>query len=173
MMRTIATQGLVILVSCAFVPADATIVHKWVDADGVTHYSDEAPAAATTQVIEIDAPVSRTIKANVDSDYYSIANQWARLHKERIEQEKLRLERSRQEAARQPPTPQVVYIDEPNDKQYVTAYPVRYHYRHKRYRSYKKTRSNSGYARTRHYRGRPPPGLHAGRLKMGSYSNLQ
>ena len=166
-------QGLVILASCAFLPANATVVHKWVDADGVTHYSDEAPEAATTQVIEIDAPVPRATGTKVDNDYYSIANQWARLHKERIEVEKLRLEKASHDAARQPAIAQVVYVNEPNNKQYVYAYPVRYRYRHKRNRYYKKTRSISGYAGTRHYRGRPPPGLHAGRLKMGSHSNLQ
>jgi len=48
MIRSMATQCLVILAGCAFLPASAAVVNKWVDADGVTHYSDEAPDPATT-----------------------------------------------------------------------------------------------------------------------------
>jgi len=173
MLRSMATQCLVILAGCAFLPASAAVVNKWVDADGVTHYSDEAPDPATTQVIKIDVPDTNSAKSSVENNYYSIKNQWQRLHKERIEHEKLKLEKAKQEAAQQPAMPQVVYINEPYEKRHVIAYTSPNYRKPFRGRFHKKHRHYSRYASKRHYRGKTPVGLHAGRLKLGSYRHIQ
>jgi len=176
MIRSMATQCLVILTSCAFVPVSATEVHKWLDADGVTHYSDEAPELSTTPVTKIDVPETSSAESKVRNNFYSIRNQWQRLHKERIEYEKLKLEKAKHEAAQQSATPEIVYIKEPYEKRYVVAYPNSYYRKHNRGRYHKKPKHNSRYASKKHYRGKAsvggkaPVGMHAGRLKLGSYN---
>lgn len=81
--------------------AQASVVHKWVDADGVTHYSDAPPAGSVTDFEQIELPASPARDAaRVDDDYYSIANQWRRMHRERVELERARVERSNDAASR-------------------------------------------------------------------------
>jgi hypothetical protein len=173
MQRSRAIQGIAILMSCALSPAFAATVHKWVDADGVTHYSDEAPEPSMTQVTKIDVPEAKSAKAGVENEYYSIMNQWQRVHKERLEQEKLKLEQARQQATSQPATPEVVYVNGAYDDRYVVAYPSQLYRRHKHNRFYKKT-GHRGNGSKRHLAGgKTPVGLHAGRLKLGSYRYLQ
>ena len=91
MQRSIATRSLLILLGFILLPAQAAVVHKWIDADGVTHYSDTAPGSSPAQVSIIDIPERNLVKTDVDNDYYSIRNQWQRLYKERIEKQKLEL----------------------------------------------------------------------------------
>jgi len=159
--------------SCVLSPAFAAVVHKWVDADGVTHYSDEAPEPSMAQVTKIDLPEAKTAKARVENDYYSIMNQWQRVHKERLEQEQLKLEQARQQATSQPVTPEVVYVNGAYDDRYVVAYPGQLYRRHKHNRYYKKI-GRRGNGSKRHLPGgKTPVGLHAGRLKLGSYRYLQ
>ena len=81
--------------------AQAGVVHKWVDADGTTHYSDEAPIDAQLQVnrIEIDESEQAAVKST--DDYYSIANQWKRMHRERLERDRIALEKARLRASKQ------------------------------------------------------------------------
>ncbi|MDH3635174.1 MAG: DUF4124 domain-containing protein [Gammaproteobacteria bacterium] len=150
-------------------PAHAEVVHKWIDADGVTHYSDTAPVSSTTQVLVIGIPARNLVKTDVDTNYYSIKNQWQRLYKERLEKQKLELEKARQKAALEAATPQVVYIKESHEKQYAIGYPGSFHRRYGRNRWHKKHKHHYGYSRNRYYRGKTPIGLHAGRLELGSY----
>ena len=157
MNRSIALLPLAILTNCVLLSADAASVYKWVDANGVTHYSDEAPASSTTQVTLIDVPTTQSVAANVESDYYSIANQWARLHEELIKREKLKLEKARQKAAQ---SPQIVYINEPNETRYVVAYPGFLHRRHGRSRYHKKPE---------HYPGRRSATLPGTGTRPGAY----
>jgi len=42
--------------SFAALPAQAQTVKKWIDEDGVTHYSDQNPVAGEAEVEEIDVP---------------------------------------------------------------------------------------------------------------------
>ena len=172
MKRSITTQTLFLILSCALPPAYATVVHKWVDADGVTHYSDKAPAPGTTQVSMIDVPESNSINDGVKNDYYSIKNQWQRVHQERLEREKLKLEKARQEAAQQATTPQVVYISESHEKQYGIAYFGSFHHRYGYNHRHKKYKRHRGFARKKYRRGKPPIGLNAGRLTLRT-SRLQ
>ncbi|ADJ29742.1 DUF4124 domain-containing protein [Nitrosococcus watsonii] len=105
-------------------PAFAGSVHKWIDDNGVTHYSDEAPSSSATQVTLIQVPSSYPA---VEDNYYSIANQWQRLYKKHIQREKIKLKKAKQKAAQQPPSPQVVYVSTPDQPQYGTVYPSIFH----------------------------------------------
>ena len=157
MNRSIALLPLAILTHCVLLSADAASVYKWVDANGVTHYSDEAPASSTTRVTLIDVPTTQSVAANVESDYYSIANQWARLHEELIKREKLKLEKARQKAAQ---SPQIVYINESNASRYVVAYPGFFHRRPGHGRYHKKPE---------HYPGRRSATLPGTGIRSSSY----
>lgn len=144
-----------------FLPAHAGTVHKWVDADGVTHYSDDPPQKASGQVtsIEIEAPGSRA--ASHDADYYSIANQWQRVHRERLEREKIALEKARVKAARESSQREVRAEPEPRESRYVVGHRGYYpHYR-----------PGHPYQKIRSHRGRTGPGLHRGRnIGIGGYN---
>ena len=93
--------------------AGAGAVHKWVDADGVTHYSDEAPDAGATEVSLVEVTVGYTPPADIEDDYYSIANQWKRMQAERLAMAKIKLEREQLKAKSQP---EVVYVELDRDR---------------------------------------------------------
>lgn len=141
-MRTIRSRLLVtLLVCCATPPAFAVGVHKWVDEEGVTHYSDEAPEATETTLIDLPDPVIVSSGAGDNEDYYSISKQWERMNRERLEREKLALEKAKIEAARQPPPPSRVYVENSGQDRIIPVYrdfrfhKARGHRRH--YRSYR------------------------------------
>jgi hypothetical protein len=159
---------LTLLMACALLPAYAAVVHKWVDDKGVTHYSDQAPEAFRTEVTLIDVSESDPQQVALDNNYYSIKNQWQRVHRERLERDKLKLEQARQKAAVQATKPQVVYINEVDDKRYVPVFYGSFHNRHKYSRHHRKYRHKVGYSSKRSHR-RAPPGLHAGRNSQRSY----
>jgi hypothetical protein len=104
----------VLLLGLVPLAISAGTIHKWVDADGVTHFSDSPPENGTESAEIIVLPDGFPDPVDGQSDYYSIANQWRRLREERTEEEKLRLERAKVAAlARaQEPAP-VIYADEP------------------------------------------------------------
>lgn len=62
-------------------------VFRWTDANGVTHFSDEAPASVVQPVVlqvpEFSKPTDPA------SDYYSIVNQSRRMEESRMAREKL------------------------------------------------------------------------------------
>jgi len=103
--------AVIITASQLLLPAAAQgVAYQWVDAEGVTHFSDKPPASGQTaqgNVASIDLP-AEPAAANPAEDYYSIANQWKRLHKERLDnrklalqQERLSLQQAREERAQQ------------------------------------------------------------------------
>ncbi len=172
MQRLVNNLTFILLSSCIFVPGSAAVAHKWIDEKGVTHYSDAAPETPATTVTKIDLRDRKPAKSSIKNDYYSIKNQWQRLHKERLEQEKLKLERTRQEAALQTVEPQVVYVIEPQEKQTENVYHGWFHRRHGHGRMHKKNNYRRGHRNKWYYRGGAPAGLHAGRWKgssRGSY----
>ena len=118
---------LTILLYFAFVPAFASGIHKWVDEQGVTHYSDKAPESDIRQVSVIEIPAYYSTVSNIEEDYYSITNQWMRVHQERLELEKIKLEKAKQKAAQRPSPPQVVYVNESNENRYRVAHPFFIH----------------------------------------------
>ncbi len=138
-----------ILVLYLSTPATAAIVHKWTDVNGITHYSDEAPAVDSGIVTRIDMPANGIADKTPDN-YYSITNQWRRLHRERIEREKLALERARQQAAQLQQTTEVVYADQPARKGYRVIYanPKHRHYGYHRSHYSHGHRNHKGKRRT-------------------------
>jgi len=171
MQRLINNLTYILLSSCIFLPVSAAVVHKWVDEKGVTHYSDAAPETPATMVTKIDLRNRKPAKSSVQNDYYSIKNQWQRLHKERLEQEKVKVEKTRQEAALRSAEPQVVYINEPREKQAAIVYQGSFHPRHGHGRLHKRHNRQRGYRNKWYYRGGAPAGLHAGRWKGTSYGS--
>lgn len=51
-----------ILGGALWIPAQASEVYKWVDEDGVTHYSQEPPPAADATRVDVDAPPEAEIE---------------------------------------------------------------------------------------------------------------
>jgi len=156
----------IISISMVLLPAYAGVVHKWVDEKGITHYADEAPVTGTSEVIQIEPPGSTGATAGAQGDYYSIANQWDRMLRERIERAKLKLERDRIKAAKREDIPDKIYLQEPDETRYVTFYNG--------YRGYhRRARKSSSYLNHPNKRlmyKAYPPGLHPGRnLGRGSY----
>jgi hypothetical protein len=98
----------IFVLSQLLLPAAADgVAYRWVDADGVTHFSDTPPAAdnaVSGSVESLNLVQDHSAPVDPATDYYSIINQWKRMRAERIEseklalqQEKLRLQRSREE----------------------------------------------------------------------------
>ena len=138
-------------------PASAAVVHKWIDANGITHYSDAPPPAAAISVTQIDMTVEEP--ADGKDDYHSIANQWARMHRERLERERIKLEQERLKASRQAVKTEVVYVEKPATSSRharVYAFPgyrgfkhYRSHYRHGRHHRYTRHKPGNKVAPTR------------------------
>jgi len=142
-MHTKMIQIIVTIVACGTaLPAFAIGVHKWIDEEGVTHYSDEAPEATETTLIDLPDPATGQAGDDTgEADYYSISNQWERMNRERLEREKLALEREKIAAARQPAPERTVYIENSGVDRIVPIYAdfrYRKHYRNrKHYRTYR------------------------------------
>lgn len=152
MNRSISLIIVATLVYIASLSAFAAGVHKWVDENGVTHYSDEAPTSSATQVTFIEVPATYSTAANVENEYYSITNQWMRLHKERIAREKIKLEKAKQKAAQRPAVPQELYLNEPYEDRYIVGYPNFIHRSHGRDRFHHKSRRDHSGKRAKHHR---------------------
>ena len=93
-MRITHHIGVALLLGGCAALAQASVIHKWIDADGVTHYSDEPPTGSVTEPVQIDLPSPPGIANRAGNDYYSIANQWRRMHRERIDLERARVPRA-------------------------------------------------------------------------------
>ena len=145
-MLTTTPRLLVTILACGTaLPAFAVGVHKWIDEKGLTHYSDEAPEAIETTLIDLPDPVVRqAVDEDIEEDYYSISKQWERMNRERLEREKLELERAKIAAARQPPPPKTVYVENSGGDRIIPVYAdfrYRKHYRHrKHYPGYRQPR---------------------------------
>ena len=137
-MRTTTPRLLVTILACSTaLPAFAVGVHKWVDEDGVTHYSDKAPEATETTLIDLPDPAApQAGDDGIEDGYYSISRQWERMNRERLEREKLELERAKIAAARQPSPPSTIYVENAGEDRIVPVYvDFRYRrpYRHRKY----------------------------------------
>ncbi len=111
-------------------------VYTWVDASGITWFSDSPPTEepVSLSLIEDLPPPAAGIPA--DGDFYSVINQARRMETRRLLNEKLTAERLQAEAeanqaraealAAQQPT--IVYEDGPGG--YIYPYYPRYHKRH-------------------------------------------
>lgn len=121
-------------------------VHKWVDAQGVTHYSDQLPEDASNAVKQIDVSnVYSTGSTNYQDDYYSVTNQWARMREERLERKQLQLEKVKQKAAQLQVVPQVVYLNQAEEERSGNIYyPAYFGHRGYGYRHHKQKNRYAG-----------------------------
>ncbi len=126
------------------ISVQAGSVHKWVDAQGVTHYSDRLPKNDTLadsgsgQVEVTQITISDEYRSqDYQNDYYSVTNQWARMKEERIARKQLQLEKAKQKASQRPAVPQVVYVNEEQDSRsnglYFPAHRVSFGSSHRGY----------------------------------------
>jgi hypothetical protein len=121
MYKNISLILITLLLSAITLPVFAASVHKWVDEQGITHYSDQLPETTTNNVQLLD--VSNTHSNSEDyGDYYSVTNQWARMREERLERKQSQLEKAKQKAAQQPASPQIVYLNQAEDEQASSVY---------------------------------------------------
>ncbi len=109
---------LMLLLFAAAIPVHADSVHKWVDAQGITHYSDQLPdnysftSAAAQHVDVTQITITDDYRTqDYQNDYYSVTNQWARMREERIARKQLQLEKAKQKKSLRSDVPQVVYIN--------------------------------------------------------------
>ena len=118
--------------------AMAATVHKWVDADGVTHYSDQAPPEAAAEISQVslnETTTSGPKKQAVEDNYYSIANQWQRMQREgelrrqyELQRQKIRVEQ--QKVAERSRVPDRA---EDDDRRYIGIYGYHKKRRHGHY----------------------------------------
>jgi|GEM_PF-1337989 hypothetical protein len=95
--------SLVVLVLGFFATAtEAYTVHSWLDEFGVRHYADSPPPATSTEPSRIEFADAAEPGEGETSDYYSIANQWARMRDERDDNAQLALERKKLQVQREP-----------------------------------------------------------------------
>ena len=127
--------------------AHTASVHKWVDDNGVTHYSDQAPNSGVYAAKHIEVSNIYVTSDNQDN-YYSVTNQWARMREERLERKKLQLEKAALKQAQTAPVPQVVFLGEQEHQEhrYYSVNPYGHGYRqHNRFNKY------TGKKHARHY----------------------
>ena len=142
---------LITLLYCAVtLPVYAGAVHKWVDAQGVTHYSDQLPKGTSSIVKQIDVSsvYNNSDSTDYQENYYSVINQWARMREERIERKQLQLEKAKQKAAQKPVVPQVVYFNQAEEERPGNVYYPAY-FRHRGY-GYRHHKQNNHYAGKKH-----------------------
>ena len=156
MFRVTILNAFTIAIVFAAGPASAAVVHKWVDDKGVTHYSDEPPAAQGTESTQIELPRSAPATGTSPNDYYSIANQWARMNQERLERDKLRLQANQARAASKPAVTNV-YANERREGYGIAWRGIQ--------RKHHRKHSHPNYT-YRSHQSKYPPGLHPGR-KIG------
>jgi Domain of unknown function (DUF4124) len=138
--------------------AAATVIHRWVDDEGVTHFSDAPPAGGEVDVATIELDDDFPTVADANADYYSIANQWKRMREERDAKDRLKLEKAR---IRVDESAAAVYTEPPpGDETYYGGYPL-----------YGLPYGNGyGHARPRatHRDGRPKPADRRYHVKAGA-----
>lgn len=71
--------------------AQADPVYTWIDSAGTTHFSQTPPEDPSTEIRVLELPPPGPYAPAAD-DYYSVANQAARMEARRLEAEKLRAE---------------------------------------------------------------------------------
>jgi UPF0716 family protein affecting phage T7 exclusion len=126
-----------ILLGLLFVvpPVQSQTVKKWVDEDGVTHYSDRQPAAGEVEVEEVDVPEAGVV-TEIDTQE---ANQRIQKQLEQLEQDR----KAREQEARQRDTEKA--LEEALEREPLVA--------EEKKKKKKKRRGNTGGPYPR-----PPPG---------------
>jgi len=94
-----------LLLATLLTPAYAGSVFTWVDADGVTHFSESPPESGSIKARQIEVEPVPVVGNTGGDDYYSVVQQLERMQKRRLENERGIAERLQAEtAARQAET---------------------------------------------------------------------
>lgn len=103
-------------------PAAAQEIYRWVDADGVVHFSDTAPATESSGIRTIVLEYTRPADYDPEADIYDVAGQSERmqaLREDMAREREARRERDQKAArAEQPP------VDGPAQYGYPVGYPL-------------------------------------------------
>jgi hypothetical protein len=140
-----------VLLVCGFWPgANAATIHKWVDEQGITHYSDAAPSSPGASVTRLEISTGDNAQNGLSTTadhYYSIANQWQRLQQERLQQQQLELQKAAIDVDRSAEPESAVNSDESHSDRYQVAfYPIQFHRRHGHPGHQPRSRRDHGYA---------------------------
>lgn len=138
-------------------------VYRWVDEDGVVHFSDLPPAVDVRTAESIEIPAFAPPARNVAEDYYSVTNQLRRMREQRLALEKARRDArlAERELALKEQAMSLQSWHAPNRSwPYGTTYVYRGHYP---YRLYRIPYSHS----PRHHYRAPRLGLHPLRRHAG------
>ena len=93
-----------LLLALAAAPLDATEVYRWVDADGVVHFSDRAPPSGVGDFSRQDVAVKPPAGYDPEQDLYGVAEQQERMRALREDMERRReARRERADQAVPPP----------------------------------------------------------------------
>jgi len=96
--RTRTPSYLILLLAFSQLAAGGE-VFTWIDAGGVTHFSEVPPGDVASGVARVELPTAPAGIPGTGADYYSVINQVARMEARRLQREKLRAERLAAEAA--------------------------------------------------------------------------
>lgn len=111
--------------------AGEEVVFTWVDAEGVTHFSETPPQDTTLDSYEIRLETPPAAGPAAAADHYSVINQAQRMQQSRLEAEKVKTRRLQAEAEARRATadsqPTIVYEDD-DSPDYYPVYPY-YGYR--------------------------------------------
>ena len=133
MLRLPIVTTLTLLACGNWIDANAAAIHKWVDDKGITHYSDAAPSSPVTSATRLEISTGNTTKtalSTASDQYYSIANQWQRLQRERLQQQQLELQRAAINVDRSVEPKRAEDNDESHTVRYLVAYPARIRRQH-------------------------------------------
>ncbi len=83
MKRSVITASIIFAVVVAGFSVQAQTVKTWVDEDGVTHYSDQQPAGAGTEVKDVEVPDANVTEFNTEETNTRIQNQLEQLERDR------------------------------------------------------------------------------------------
>ncbi len=122
---TVKSPGLLLLVHILAWPVlgHATEIFHWVDADGVHHFSESPPAAASNEVQTLQVDGSQPASYDPDEDRYNIAAQEAAMQELRDKREE---SRKNQQQDQQPSPPNTVVYYPQADVGNAIFYPPGY-----------------------------------------------
>lgn len=83
MKSSVIVTSILFAFSIAAIPASAQTVKKWVDEDGVTHYSDQQPAGGDAEVKEIEVPDANVTEFESEQTSQRIETQLRQLEQDR------------------------------------------------------------------------------------------
>ena len=99
MLRRYRIAPLCLLLVLSAAPLGAAEVYRWVDADGVVHFSDKAPPSGVAEFSRQDVVAEPPTGYDPDQDLYGVAAQQERMQALREDMERRREARREREAA--------------------------------------------------------------------------